>query len=165
MISNKTLGISALVIGGFIVLGDKAKAFANQYISDLKRIEIEPKNISNFDWVSGFTDPRVRFNVDLELQNPSDTDFNFQGGNTFKIEQIEFLNNLGEVLATSYHLLDAVSLPARGIFRINNIQVDLPVKKLGETISMFTSIDPTDFKVRITANLAGKRFIISNLNQ
>ena len=125
-------------------------------------IEYEIQGIRNVD-VSFSQNPKVTFNMDLKVINPSETDFTASSGGLISLKKIDVLSQSYDLLASIKSDMTELELPPNGSTVLEDLPVEIPVSKLGNLLDSFITgldVDKNQFNLRLKVVVAGNEFVI-----
>lgn len=161
--NRKIIGIAALIGSIFVFGGGKASEFVSGIQSSIKQIQYRVIALKNLDWIGGLTNPRIRFKFDMELLNPTATNFNFNAGSTIRIKKIIFKDKNGLPLVTTLPSINSINLPSNGKQLVKDIPGEIPVKKLGVAFDTFTQLKPGQLNMDVFIDVAGREFMLNRV--
>ena len=161
----KTGNIIAIAGIGYVLyeIGkEKYNDFSLGFKDSLDMIEYEIQGVSNVD-ISFSQKPKVTFNMDLKVINPSETDFTASGGGLINLKKIDVLSQSYNLLATVKPNMTELDLPPNGSTVLEDLPVEIPVSKLGNLLDSFITgldVDKNQFNLRLKVVVAGNEFVI-----
>lgn len=142
-------------VGAFLLLVTYlgyAKAKKLQAIFD--KILINVTGFRNLN--ASLTD--IRFNVDIELTNPTGEDFSVNGY-FVTLTRLNFFYK-GKYLATAKPQIETVLVPANNKLKISNIPVVLPTASVVAYAMEFLTFDINNLSVEAVIEVAGSEILI-----
>lgn len=155
------MGIKAkhIVITGAI-LGIGAlwyRSKLNKWNETMKKLKALPTGIRNFD----INFKRMRFNLDVTLFNPTNDNFNPDGGGVAVVKKIVLKDKTAKRIATITVNKSFVSIPAKGKYVLRDLMVEIPVL---ENISNWQSLSQItglrDIQTEAIIGVLGKEYSI-----
>lgn len=122
--------------------------------SIFEKITISPTGFRNLSVALD----KITFNVDVEMFNPSEDNFDVSGY-VVKLERLNFFYN-GKYLATAKPQLSEISIPANNRIRINNIPVVLPTASVVAYAYEFVNFNFNKLTVEAVIGVAGREITI-----
>ena len=164
MKASKLLGIAGIGYLLYEIGKDKYEEFAVGFKDSLDMIKYDIKNISSLDFkYSG--KPRILFNMDLKITNPSEVDFSMNGGQVINLKRIDIISKQNEKLATITPNINQIQLPPGESVTLDNLPVEIPLAKLGNLLDSFINdleADQQHFGLRLNVVVAGSEFVINS---
>lgn len=154
----KNLGIFLAIGSLFVWAFGESKQMLSEHIEAIKQFTYKIRNISNLRISSG----KIKFNLAIQLNNPSIKNFNFNSGNTITLSEIKFFNQQGNYLGVARPGLTSINLPANGQIEIKDIPTELPLNSVGNVFTLATNASSLskNLKIKATIKVAGKTFKI-----
>ena len=161
----KNLAVIGIIGGIFWWASQKAQEIGGNFLESAKQIQFKIAGIKNVKWVGGLpflgNNPRIKFNLDLELVNPTNTDFTLDNQNVVQLSRLEFLDNNGQIMATSLPNINGLNLPSQSSAKFKNIPTEIPVNKLDNVFQQFSSnLNPSDLNIRVSVIVAGTEYTL-----
>ena len=167
MKTGKIIALAGIGYALFQVGKEKYDDFAVGFQDSLDQLKYDIKGISNIKLKNvtfSTGTPKVTFDMDLKISNPSELDFTANGGKVINLKKIDVLTLNNDLLATITPGISQIELPPNGSTRLNNLPVEIPVSKLGNLVDMFLTglnVDEDQFALRLNVVVAGTQFVIN----
>lgn len=154
----KNLGIIIGIGSLFVWAYGKSQEMLSEYMGAIKQFTYKITGINNVRLSQG----KVKFNLDFELTNPSQKNFNLSLGNSIQLTEIRFFNKQGAYLGVAKPNVSAISLPAQSKTQIKDVPSELPISEITNIYSLVSSGSPISQNLEIKASIriAGKTFEI-----
>jgi len=164
MKASKILAAAGIGYALFQLGKEKYDEFAVGFKDSLDSLKYDIKNISSLKLkFSG--KPRLMFNMDLRISNPSEYDFSANGGQIINLKKIEVFSQQNDRLATITPNINQIELPPGESATLNNLPVEIPISKIGNILDSFINdleADQEQFGLRLNVVVAGTEFIINS---